>query len=105
MDFDLGNDEECGQERLFFFKELLKSSAVRIEVEQNFCFETAADDLCRAGLFESHEHGGTDLREPLPLFGGVFSDSTSERRSLGEERHVDALGFALGFREILPDFL
>ncbi len=45
MDFDLGNDEKRRQKRLFFFKELMKSSAVRIDVEQNFCLEAAADDF------------------------------------------------------------
>src|SRR6266481_7079052 len=103
--FDLGDDEKCRQKRLFFFKELLKRSAVRIDVEQNFCFKAAADDFCSAGLFESYEHRRADLREALPFFHCVFGDTAGEGFGFREQSHVNAFGFVLQFRQILPDFL
>src|SRR5207249_11802789 len=85
MDFDLGNDEECREKRLLFFKQFLQASGLRAGVEMDFCFEAAADGLCGAGLLESHEYGGTYLCEPFPFFRSVFGDPTRESGGFRKE--------------------
>lgn len=73
----------------------MKTRAVRIGMEQDFGLEVATDGFCGARLLEGEEHSRANLRETLPLFGGVFSDSASNRCGFREERHVHAFRFAL----------
>ena len=73
----------------------MKTRAVRIGMEQDFGLEVATDGFCGARLLEGEEHSRANLRETLPLFGGVFSESASNCRSFREERQVHAFRFAL----------
>src|SRR2546421_2046615 len=104
MDHDLRNDEECRENELFFFEQLLETRRFRPGVQMDFRFEAAADDLRSAGLFQSDKHRRAYLREPLPLLRRVLGDSASKRDRLREQRHMHAFGCSRRLRQVLPNF-
>src|SRR5882724_511519 len=102
-DLDLRNDEEGGEHGFLFFEKFLQCRCFRAGMQIYFGLKATANDFCGAGLLEGDENGGADLRELRPFFRRVLVEAGGKGLRFQEQRHVDALGFAGGLRQILPD--